>query len=413
MNLSEDLMWRGLLKDKTFKNLSWLDEPKTFYMGMDPSADSLTVGNLAFIILGRRLADAGWNPVLLMGGGTSLVGDPGGKKEERKLKSREEIEKNTEGIKTQVTQLFAGAQYALVDNYDWLAPLKYVDFLREVGKHFSMTELMQRDFVTDRMGEGAAGISYAEFSYSLVQGYDFWHLYKNHEVVMQVGGSDQWGNMLSGVALIRKKENQEVHAMSMPLIVNKETGVKFGKSEDGAVWLDSKKTSPFKFYQFWINTADSDAEEYLKVFTLLAKEEIENIIDEFSHNPSARSAQRRLAYEVTKLVHGEDQARKQQRTTEALFGNELENLDESEIATIREEFPNLTIPAGMPIIEVLISTDLAKSNSEARRLKESGAIYVNNEKFSKDHLESGDFKNKRLLLRRGKAFKDSALIELE
>jgi tyrosyl-tRNA synthetase len=413
MNLSEDLMWRGLLKDKTFKNLSWLDEPKTFYMGMDPSADSLTVGNLAFIILGRRLADAGWNPVLLMGGGTSLVGDPGGKKEERKLKSREEIEKNTEGIKTQVTQLFAGAQYALVDNYDWLAPLKYVDFLREVGKHFSMTELMQRDFVTDRMGEGAAGISYAEFSYSLVQGYDFWHLYKNHEVVMQVGGSDQWGNMLSGVALIRKKENQEVHAMSMPLIVNKETGVKFGKSEDGAVWLDLKKTSPFKFYQFWINTADSDAEEYLKVFTLLAKEEIENIISEFSHNPSARSAQKRLAYEVTKLVHGEDQARKQQRTTEALFGNELENLDESEIATIREEFPNLTIPAGMPIIEVLISTDLAKSNSEARRLKESGAVYVNNEKFSKDHLESGDFKNKRLLLRRGKAFKDSALIELE
>jgi tyrosyl-tRNA synthetase len=413
MNLSEDLMWRGLIKDKTFKNLSWLDEPKTFYMGMDPSADSLTVGNLAFIILGRRLADAGWNPVLLMGGGTSLVGDPGGKKEERKLKSREEIEKNTEGIKTQVTQLFAGAQYALVDNYDWLAPLKYVDFLREVGKHFSMTELMQRDFVTDRMGEGAAGISYAEFSYSLVQGYDFWHLYKNHEVVMQVGGSDQWGNMLSGVALIRKKENQEVHAMSMPLIVNKETGVKFGKSEDGAVWLDSKKTSPFKFYQFWINIADSDAEEYLKVFTLLAKEEIENIISEFSHNPSARSAQKRLAYEVTKLVHGEDQARKQQRTTEALFGSELENLDESEIATIREEFPNLTIPAGMPIIEVLISTDLAKSNSEARRLKESGAIYVNNEKFSKDHLESGDFKNKRLLLRRGKAFKDSALIELE
>jgi tyrosyl-tRNA synthetase len=190
MNLSEDLMWRGLLKDKTFKNLSWLDEPKTFYMGMDPSADSLTVGNLAFIILGRRLADAGWNPVLLMGGGTSLVGDPGGKKEERKLKSREEIEKNTEGIKTQVTQLFAGAQYALVDNYDWLAPLKYVDFLREVGKHFSMTELMQRDFVTDRMGEGAAGISYAEFSYSLVQGYDFWHLYKNHEVVIKKQASN-------------------------------------------------------------------------------------------------------------------------------------------------------------------------------------------------------------------------------
>jgi tyrosyl-tRNA synthetase len=371
------------------------------------------VGNLAVLLLARRLSEAGWDAVLVMGGGTTMVGDPGGKTEERKLKSREEIEKNIDGVRAQVTRLFAGKNYELVDNYDWLAPLKYVDFLREVGKHFSMTELMQRDFVVDRMGEGAAGISYAEFSYSLVQGYDFWHLYKNNNVIMQIGGSDQWGNMLSGVPLIKKKEGVEAHVFSMPLIINKATGRKFGKSEGGAVWLDADKTSPFKFYQFWINTTDEVVEDYLKVFTMLSKEEVDGIINEFKQNPSARVAQQKLAYEVTKIVHGQDQAAKQQRITEALFGGELEHLEEAEVATIREEFPNLTVPAGMPVLDILISTELAKSNSEARRLKESGAIYVNNQKFAKDHLEAGDFKNNRLLIRRGKAFKDSALIELQ
>jgi tyrosyl-tRNA synthetase len=413
MRLSDDLVWRNLIKDRTFKELSWLDAPKTFYLGIDPSADSLTVGNLAVLLLARRLSEAGWDAVLVMGGGTTMVGDPGGKTEERKLKSREEIEKNIDGVRAQVTRLFAGKNYELVDNYDWLAPLKYVDFLREVGKHFSMTELMQRDFVVDRMGEGAAGISYAEFSYSLVQGYDFWHLYKNNNVIMQIGGSDQWGNMLSGVPLIKKKEGVEAHVFSMPLIINKATGRKFGKSEGGAVWLDADKTSPFKFYQFWINTTDEVVEDYLKVFTMLSKEEVDGIINEFKQNPSARVAQQKLAYEVTKIVHGQDQAAKQQRITEALFGGELEHLEEAEVATIREEFPNLTVPAGMPVLDILISTELAKSNSEARRLKESGAIYVNNQKFAKDHLEAGDFKNNRLLIRRGKAFKDSALIELQ
>jgi tyrosyl-tRNA synthetase len=413
MKLSDDLIWRNLIKDKTFKDLGWLDEPKNFYLGIDPSADSLTVGNLAVLMLARRLSEAGWKAVLVMGGGTMMVGDPGGKTEERKLKSREDIEKNIVGVKAQVNKIFAGENYELVDNYDWLASLKYVDFLREVGKHFSMTELMQRDFVTERMGEGAAGISYAEFSYSLVQGYDFWHLFKNNNVVMQIGGSDQWGNMLSGVPLIKKKEGAEAHVFSMPLVINKITGKKFGKSEDGAVWLDPKKTSPFKFYQFWINTTDEDVEEYLKVFTLLSKEEIYSVMDEFRQNPSARVAQQKLAYEMTKIVHGQDQAEKQQHVTEALFISGLDALDDSEIATVREEFPNLTVPAGMPIIDVLVSTELAKSNSEARRLKESGAVYVNNEKYNKDHLEASDFKNKRLLLRRGKAFKDSALVELE
>jgi tyrosyl-tRNA synthetase len=414
MTLSEDLTWRGLIKDKTFSDVSWLDEPKTFYLGIDAvSADSLTVGNLAVLLLARRLTEADWKPVLVMGGGTSLVGDPGGKSEERKLKSREEVKNNIEGVRTQVTKLFSSKDYLMVDNYDWLSQLKYVDFLREVGKHFSMTELMQREFVTERMGEGAAGISYAEFSYSLVQGYDFWHLFKNHGVVMQIGGSDQWGNMLSGVPLIRKKEGEEVHVFSMPLVINKDTGVKFGKSEAGAVWLDPERTSPFKFYQFWINTGDSDVEDFLKIYTLLSREHIESLVEEFKQKPADRKAQKTLAFEVTKIVHGEEVAKKQEKVTEAVFGGGLENLNEAEIATVREEFPNLSIPSGMPIIEILVSTGLATSNSEARRLKESGAIYIDNEKFTDDHIEANHFNNKRLLIRRGKAFKDSALIELQ
>lgn len=414
MSLSEELTWRGLIKDKTFGDLAWLDEPKTFYMGIDAaSADSLTIGNLAFVLFGRRLVDAGWKAVLVMGGGTSLVGDPGGKTEERQLKSREEIVHNIEGVRAQVTKLFDGENYQMVDNYEWLAPLKYVDFLREVGKHFSMTELMQRDFVTERMNEGGSGISYAEFSYSLVQGYDFWHLHNNYGVQMQIGGSDQWGNMLSGVALIRKKEGHEVHALSMPLIVNKETGQKFGKSEGGAVWLDTAKTTPFQFYQFWINTSDGDVEDYLKVFTLLNKDEIERIVNEFRQNPAARQAQKTLANEVTKLVHDEDQARKQQHVTEVLFsGQGLDQLDETQLATVREEFPNLEVNSEFSIVEALVSTYLVSSNSDARRLIQSGAIYVNGNKIDRENFEPGDFQNGRLLLRRGKAFKDSALIEL-
>src|SRR3990167_6438716 len=206
MKLSEDLAWRGLIKDKTFSEIAWLDEPKTFYHGVDASADSLTIGNLAALLLTRRLLESGWKTILLVGGATSLIGDPGGKTEERQLQSREEILKNVEALKKQVSNLFAGQDFTLVDNYDWMADVKYLDFLREVGKSFSMTELMQREFVRERMGEHGSGISYAEFSYSLIQGYDYWQLYKKHNAVLQIGGSDQWGNMLSGVALIRKKE---------------------------------------------------------------------------------------------------------------------------------------------------------------------------------------------------------------
>jgi tyrosyl-tRNA synthetase len=413
MNLSEDLEWRGLIKDKTFSDLNWLNEPKKFYLGIDASSDSLTIGNLAVLLLARRLIDAGWEAVLLAGGATSMIGDPGGKEEERELKSAEEISSNIEGIKEQIKRVLAGENFELVNNYDWFNDIKFLDFLRDVGKNYSMTELMQREFVTQRMNEGGSGISYAEFSYSLIQGYDFWWLFKNKGVTLQIGASDQWGNMLSGVPLIRKKENAEAHAFSMPLVINKTTGRKFGKSEEGAVWLDGSKTTPFQFYQFWLNVDDDVVEDYLKIYTLLSREDIEDTLRDFENNKGSRSAQKKLAFEVTKLVYGEDQAEKQQHITEVLFSGEgIANLDESKLATIREEFPNLSVTSSNSIVEALSSSGLVQSNSEARRLLESGAVYINGQSVNRENFEQSDFQNGRLLLRRGKAFKDSALIEL-
>jgi tyrosyl-tRNA synthetase len=425
MTLSEDLAWRGLIKDKTFDDIGWINNPQTFYHGVDVTSDSLTIGNLAALLLARRLIDANWKAVLLVGGATSLVGDPGGKSEERELIEREDIKHNIESIKAQINQLFAGRVFTPVDNYQWWNRsethdgVQYLDFLREYGKRFSMTELMQREFVTERMGKGGSGISYAEFSYGLIQAYDFFRLNqkKGHkdgqDVVLQIGGSDQWSNMLLGVSLIRKKTAKDAHALSMPLVVNKETGTKFGKSEAGAIWLDASKTSTFKFYQFWINTSDEDAEDYLKIFTMLAREEIENLIKDQRAHPSSRPAQKKLGYELTELVHGSDQATRQQRIAEAVAGEiEIKQLEQSELAIMREEMPYQKIQPGASVIDVLKETNLAASNSEARRLLESKAVYANGQPFTKPHFESSDFKNDRLMLRRGKAYKDSALIEL-
>jgi tyrosyl-tRNA synthetase len=414
MKLSEDLTWRGLIKDKTFADAAWLDKPQTFYHGVDASSDSLTIGNLAALLLARRLVNSGWKAVLLVGGATSLIGDPGGKIAERELKPREEVSRNVEAIKKQVSQLFAGQPFTSADNYDWFSDIKYLDFLRDVGKHYSMTELMQREFVTQRMGEGGSGISYAEFSYSLIQGYDFWQLYKRHGAVLQIGGSDQWGNMLSGASLVRKKEGSEVHALSMPLVVNKATGAKFGKSEEGAIWLDSSKTSPTQFYQFWINVEDADVEDYLKVFTFLAKEKIEEVMTEHKADASARKAQKVLAEEVTKLVHGEQQSGSATGVSKYLTSQApLADANESEIAELRKEIPSVEAVVGASLIEVLVSSGLASSNSDARRLLGAGAIYINGAPAIKENLEQSDFQNGRLLLRRGKAYKDSALVELK
>ena len=415
MKLSEDLNWRGLIKDKTFADIGWLDEPRTFYLGVDAaSADSLTIGNLAIFMTARRLLDSGWKTILLVGGATSLIGDPKDT-EERELKPREEIEKNVEGIKNQISKLFAGKEFTPADNYDWFKEVGYLDFLRDVGKNFAMSELMQREFVNERMN---SGISYAEFSYSLIQGYDYWQLQQKHGVELQIGGSDQWGNMLSGVSLVRKKEGKEVQALSMPLVVNKATGVKFGKSEEGAVWLDPAKTSPTQFFQFWINTSDEDVEDYLKIFTLLSKEGIEQIMSEQQDDPSKRVAQTRLAEEVTKIVHG-DSGDSAEGVTKFLTGQSpIAEASDEELGMIREEVPGVNIGSrngiwDPSVVAALVDSGLASSNTEARRLLGGGAIYLNGQSINRDTFEPGDFQNGRLLLRRGKAFKDSALVELE
>lgn len=412
MALSDDLIWRGLVKDKTFEDVQFLDTPKVFYHGVDASSDSLTIGNLAALTTARRLADAGWKAILLVGGATSLIGDPGGKEQERPLQPRSEIQKNVEAIKTQINKLFGGKGFTLVDNYDWFEGVGYLDFLREVGKNFSMTELMQRDFVKGRMGQEGKGISYAEFSYSLIQGYDFWQLFHKHQAILQIGGSDQWGNMLSGVALVRKKEGQEVHALSMPLVIDKATGNKFGKSEAGAVWLDPVKTTPTQFYQFWINCDDADIESYLKVFTLLPRKEIEQVMAEHKANPAGRVAQTTLAKNVTELVHG--QTGSAEGVTKYLTAQvSIADATESDLEKIRKNIPSVPAATGGSIIEVLVKTGLATSNSDAQRLLQSGAVYINGQSVSRENFEAGDFKNNRLLLRRGKAYKDSALVELK
>lgn len=422
MTLSEDLRWRGLIKDKTFQDDSWLDTPRTFYLGADAgSADSLTIGNLAIFLVARRLAQAGWQPVLLVGGATSLIGDPGGKDEERDLKTAEEVEANIQGIQKQVQLLFEGREFTLVNNYEWFKDIGFLEFLRDVGKHFSMTELIGRDYIQARMGEGGSGISYAEFSYSLIQGYDYYHLYKQYGVELQIGGSDQWGNMLSGAPLIRKKESldgneAEVHAFSMPLVINKATGKKFGKSEGGAVWLDPSRTSPTQFYQFWINCDDEGVEDYLKIYTMLSKQEIEAVIAEHRLQPRERIAQSRLALEVTQLVHGAEAAENAQAVTGLLTGIvAIGDADDAVLDIFRSEQPSYVVDADADaensILTALTETGLATSNTEARRLLKDNAISINGEKVARETFQASDFTSGRLLLRKGKKFKDTALVE--
>ena len=410
--LSENLTWRGFIKDKTFSDVRWLDEPRTFYLGSDCSSDSLQIGNLAVYMLARHLAEAGWKTVLLVGGATSLIGDPGGKNEERPLKTKEEIAHNVAGVEAQVRKLFAHNDFELVNNYEWFKDIGYLDFLRDVGKHFSMTELTQRDFIATRMGEGGDGISYAEFSYNLIQGYDYYWLFKNKGVVLQIGASDQWGNMLSGAPLIRKKGGAEVHALCMPLVVNKKTGKKFGKSEAGAVWLDPAKTTPTQFYQFWINVEDDSVLDFLKIYTLLSRETIEQIAQDHAGHPAERMAQRRLAQEVTTLVHGEHDMQNAEQATDYLTGKlPIGEVSEALLGILRQELPSAKLSKAAPLSEALIATGLAKSNTEARQLLKDKAIYVGGEAITRDRLTPEDFQNGRLLIRKGKVLKNTALIE--
>jgi len=384
MKLSEELQWRGFVNQTTFKDLTELDQaPISFYWGVDPSADSMTIGNFAAAMMVRHFIDHGHKAVLLVGGATGMIGDPDGKKDERNLKTLDEIAKNKAGIAAQYRQAFGGKDFTIVDNYDWFSQINYIDFLRNVGKHVPMSQMLGRDFVQSRLGDTGAGISYAEFSYSLIQGYDFVHLYREHGVTLQVCGADQWGNSITGVDLLRRMEGVEAHVYSTPLVINKATGVKFGKSEGGAIWLDPKKTSVYKFYQFWLNVDDEGAIDYAKIYTLFTKEQVEALEAEHKANPGSRIAQKVLAREVTTLVHGKDRCESVARVTEALFGDrQFSDLTSDDLDALSEEIP--TIDAGKTIVESLVLAGVASSNGEARRLILGGAISVNGEKISDD-----------------------------
>ncbi len=371
MTLSEELVWRGFINQTTLKDIRDLDKkPITFYWGVDPSSDSMQVGNLAAAMMVRRFIDHGHKAVLLIGGATGMIGDPDGKSEDRTLLSLDDIAKNKAAIATQYKRVFAGKDFTIVDNYDWFKPISYLGFLRDIGKHFSMTQLLQRDFVQSRIGKGGKGISYAEFSYSLIQGYDFLHLFRKLGVTLQVCGADQWGNSLSGVELIRKLEGAEAHVYSCPLIINKTTGKKFGKSEGGAVWLDPAKTSVFDFYQFWLNVDDAGVEDYLKIFTLFDKKQLDATMATFMKNPAQRHAQKTLAYEVTKLVHGQKEADAAKAATEALFSG-------------GQGAPSVAIkPGEYAITSLLVEAGLAASKSEAARLFEQGGVKLHQQKVT-------------------------------
>ena len=412
MTLSEELQWRGFINQTTFANLKELDNKQwTFYHGFDASAPSQTVGNLAGMMFDKVFMRHGHKAIILAGGATSLIGDPGGKDSERQLQDEQTIADNVARAEEQLKRIFQGFEFTMVNNLDWTRDMKVLDFLRDIGKHFSMTPLVQRDYIAKRLGEGGAGISYTEFSYTLLQGMDFLHLYDTMGATLQLGGADQWGNCLSGVDLIRRTRGVEAHVMTLPLIINKATGKKFGKSEEGAIWLDPERTSPYKFYQFWLNTDDDSAEDYLKVFTELDKDKVDQVMSDFNQNRNNRIAQKTLAFEVTKLVHGEEQAHRQVHIADAIAAQSLADLGDDELATLRQEMPATKAAPGDSVAHILQTVGLASSLTEARRLVAENAVSINGQKSQKENLGDDDFQNGRLLIRRGKAFKDSALVE--
>ena len=382
MKLSEELKWRGFWNQTTFQDPEILDgEKRTIYLGADPSADSLHIGHLSVYMMVRRFLNHGHKVVLLVGGGTGMIGDMRDT-EERDLLSAQKVAQNTEALKAQVSKLFAGQDFEVVNNADWLSKIELIPFLRDIGKNFSMTDLTSREFFKSRIDNGS-GLNFAEFTYTLLQGYDFWYLHKNKDVSLQIGGSDQWGNLLSGVNLIRKKEGVEAFAMTAPLLINRSTGRKFGKSESGALWLDASKTSPFKLYQFLLNSDDQSVFEYLKILTTLSKDEIEDIERQHSGNKHLRIAQKALAKNVVEIVHGKEVANNVVSATEVLFGGkDLETLKPEEIKILKTEIP--IISKNKTISEILIELKLSKSKGEAKRLIAANSISFNGVKVLED-----------------------------
>jgi tyrosyl-tRNA synthetase len=403
----EELKWRGLIALSTDEaELSkHLNAGKlTFYIGFDPTAPSLHLGNLVQLLVMRRLQLAGHNPIVLIGGSTGLVGDPR-PTAERQLNTKETVAEWVEKLSKQASRFLSfdgGNKAVLVNNLDWTQPLSAIDFLREIGKHFRVGKMLSKEAVSARLNS-EHGISYTEFSYQILQGYDFLELFRRHNCTLQLGGSDQWGNLTSGSDLIHKVEGKSVHLMATPLITNSD-GKKFGKSEGNAVWLDAELTSPYAFYQFWLNVEDADVIDRLKVFTFLGKEEIDKLAQQVAEAPQLREAQRALALEVTTLVHSKQAAEGAVQASKALFGQaELSELSESDLVSALAELPSAKAAKGTLISQLLVDTGLEASVSAARRAIKEGGVYLNNEKVA-DEMAVFDrvLASNCAVLRRGK-----------
>jgi tyrosyl-tRNA synthetase len=417
VNIFEELQWRGLIADCTdtaelTKRLG--TGPITLYAGFDPTGDSLHVGSMVPLLTLRRFQLLGHHPIPLAGGATGSIGDPSGKTQERQLLTKEILDRNIAGVNEQLKAFldFKTAQNParLLDNASWTANISYLDFLRDIGKHFSVNQMVAKESVRARMEDREVGISYTEFSYMLLQAFDFYVLCRDHNCELQIGGSDQWGNITAGIELTRKKLSRTVYGLTLPLIT-KADGTKFGKTEAGAVWLDAKKTSIYKFYQFWIRTDDRDVVRYLKYFTFLSREEIEALEAQHKERPEARAAHKALAKAVTDLIHGEAGTAEAVRASEILFGGGLEGIQESTFNEIIGEVPSKEIEmtkfegAGIPLVELLVHADLSPSKGQARKDIEAGGAYVNNvrEGNFQRAVSSGDLLfGKHLLLRKGK-----------
>lgn len=396
MKLYDDLVWRGLIKDVANDNLEEVlnGEPITFYWGTDPTADSLHIGHYSSLVTAKRLAKYGHHPILLCGGATGRIGDPR-PTAEREIISNETVSKNIIAIKNQIDKLFNG-QAEIVDNYTWTKDYTYLDFLRNIGKYINVNYMLNKDIISRRL---ETGITYAEFSYTLLQGYDFLHLYKEKNCIMQVEGSDQWGNITTGIELIRKILGKEAYGFTMPLILDK-FGNKFGKSEGNALWLDKEKTSPYEIYQYLLNSDDSKVYEYLKVFTFLSKEEIEEVMQKQNECPEKRIAQKTLAYEVVKDIHSKEDAEHAIKVSEALFTGNVKELTDEEIEMVFKGMPTIESNEDT-IINIMVNNNIASSRREAREFLSNNAITIDGEIISdENHIITNNKKNH--IIRRGK-----------
>jgi tyrosyl-tRNA synthetase len=413
MNFVEELRWRGLLHDMIPGTEELLSKEKVAaYIGFDPTAESLHIGSMVQIILLMHLQRHGHTPIALVGGATGMIGDPSFKSEERKMLSEESLRKNVAGIEAQLRKFIdfeKGAE--LVNNYDWFKDFSLLGFLREVGKHISVNYMMAKDSVKKRL---ETGISFTEFSYQLIQGYDFYWLWKNKNAKLQLGGSDQWGNIVTGTELIRRIAGGEAYALTVPL-VTKADGSKFGKTEQGNVWLDAKLTSPYQFYQFWLNTSDEDAEKYIKIFTFLDHAAIESLIEEHRVNPAARSLQKRLGQEITTLVHGDAEYQAAVAATAILFGSgtreQLESMSENTLLQVFESVPRFSVDlnflkSGINILDLLaVNTQVFESKGEARKMIQQNALSINKEKYTDAAgtlTETALIAQKYMLIQKGK-----------